>query len=607
MKKRMFSGLMLASLACALALAASLAFPDVNVRAAGKIIYVDHTATGFENGGTWHSAYTNLQDGLTAANAGDQVWVARGVYYPGESGLRQATFNLKDGVAVYGGFAGGETALEQRDWVANVTVLSGDIDQNDVTDAEGVVHSWEDVKGENAYNVVTALDIGPDTVLDGFVITGGNANSDYYRSGGGMYIEGGSNPALRNLIISGNYAFRSGGGVYVKNNWLTMDGIILRGNESYYGGGMYLDTGSSGTPILTNVIFYGNKGGYGGGLYHDSTSTHMENVIFSGNHGWHGGGIYTQGYSLKLFNVTFSGNTGYSVGGLDASCNFIEIHNTILWGNHATKPDGRNDLRTSQFGQQEIFNSLIRGSNGSGPNWNTYMGIDGGGNLDADPHFINPIDPADAPTTDGDYRLRFTSPAVDAGDSTVVTTTTDLDGSPRITGSAVDLGAYEWQGVRETITPAEGGQLVHTNAAHGFTTTIDIPQDAVKGTITLVFTDLGQPLLGYPGKMFAGLAFDLEVLVGSTVTPGFAFEKPVTFTVDYGGSATAVKLEESLTLHFLDQASATWQDVSTTCDPPSVYDHDLDAKTLSVDVCHLTHFGLFGEGGYETYLPLILR
>jgi hypothetical protein len=174
-------------------------------------------------------------------------------------------------------------------------------------------------------------------------------------------------------------------------------------------------------------------------------------------------------------------------------------------------------------------------------------------------------------------------------------------------GAGVDMGAYEWQGVRETITPAEGGQLVQTNAAHGFTTTIDIPQDAVKGTITLVFTDLGQPLLGYPGKMFAGLAFDLEVLVGSTVTPGFAFEKPVTFTVDYGGSATAVKLEESLTLHFLDQASATWQDVSTTCDPPSVYDHDLDAKTLSVDVCHLTHFGLFGEGGYETYLPLILR
>lgn len=99
------------------------------------IIYVDASATGAGTGANWTDAYTNLQAALAAVVSGDEIWVAAGVYYPDEGGGMTdddptATFTLIDGVKTYGGFAGGETSLTQRDWASHVTVLSGDIDQD---------------------------------------------------------------------------------------------------------------------------------------------------------------------------------------------------------------------------------------------------------------------------------------------------------------------------------------------------------------------------------------------------------------------------------------------------------------------------------------------
>jgi hypothetical protein len=131
--------------------------------------YVNDNASGANNGNSWTNAFTKLQDALAAAVSNDQVWVAAGIYYPDEGkGLtnndRSHSFFLKNGVAIYGGFAGTETQLSQRNVSINVTILSGDIDQNDK--AQGGSNA------NNTYHVVQSASVDKTAVLDGFTIKG---------------------------------------------------------------------------------------------------------------------------------------------------------------------------------------------------------------------------------------------------------------------------------------------------------------------------------------------------------------------------------------------------------------------------------------------------
>jgi hypothetical protein len=93
--------------------------PLNNVAFAAGTIYVDFDAIGAATGANWTDAYTSLQDALTAATSGDQIWVAEGIYYPDVgSGLidddRTETFTLVDGVGIYGGFIGTESSVGER-------------------------------------------------------------------------------------------------------------------------------------------------------------------------------------------------------------------------------------------------------------------------------------------------------------------------------------------------------------------------------------------------------------------------------------------------------------------------------------------------------------
>src|SRR5690606_282386 len=119
--------------------------------------YVDDHASGDHDGSSWPDAFTKLQDALVRAKDGDEIWIAAGIYYPDE-GIGQtacaqySTFNILPGVSVYGGFAGTETELEERDWEASPTVLSGDIDHEsepDEVDVNGVVIDADNIKGDN--------------------------------------------------------------------------------------------------------------------------------------------------------------------------------------------------------------------------------------------------------------------------------------------------------------------------------------------------------------------------------------------------------------------------------------------------------------------------
>ncbi|MBL7063280.1 MAG: hypothetical protein ISS49_03595 [Anaerolineae bacterium] len=196
-------------------------------------IYVDHDATGANNGASWSDACTDLQDALDAATGGDEILVAEGIYTPTAGITRTATFTLVNGVALYGGFAGTETARDQRDWEAHVTVLSGDLDGSDTTGANGVVTNTTNITGSNAYHVVTGGGVTETAVLDGFTVTGGQANGRAsYDNGGGMY-NADSSPTLTNVTFSGNYA-RDGGGMCNEDN---------------------------SNPTLTNVTFSNNTAG----------------------------------------------------------------------------------------------------------------------------------------------------------------------------------------------------------------------------------------------------------------------------------------------------------------------------------------------------------
>jgi hypothetical protein len=445
---------------------------------ASSVLYAAPTATGSADCSSWTNACT-LQTALTNARSGNQIWVQKGVHLPGSN--RTDTFTLKNGVAVYGGFAGTETSLNQRDWQTNVTVLSGDIDQNDTVDVNGVVTSTANIAGVNAYNVVTGDGTDNTAVLDGFVITAGNAKSLSFPddAGGGMYNNN-SSPTLRNLIFSGNAANSGGGMANLNSSNPTLTNVTFSGNTAGFGGGMYNENSSN--PTLTNVTFSGNAANSnGGGMFNLSSSPTLTNVafigntaiskgggmdnianssptltnvIFSGNAAlFGGGGMRSIFSSLTLTNVTFSGNTAETQGGgMEHSNSNSTLTNVIMWGN--TAPSSAEISHSD--GTLTVTYSNIRG------------GYSGTSNINSDPLFVD----ADGPdnivgTLDDNLRLQSDSPSINAGNNAAVPTgvTTDLEGKPRIQDGTVDMGAYEYDNTPPTVVSITRADPNPTNAA----------------------------------------------------------------------------------------------------------------------------------------------
>jgi hypothetical protein len=167
-------------------------------RAAG-IRYATPAGTG--DCSSWENACT-LQTALTDAVSGNEIWVAAGTHKPTTGADRSATFQLKEGVAIYGGFVGTESARDQRDPAVNLTILSGDLNGDDLGFTNNI---------ENVYHVVMGA---TGATLDGFTITAGNANgSSPANRGGGMYNQA-SSPTLTNITFSVNSAILGGGGMY---------------------------------------------------------------------------------------------------------------------------------------------------------------------------------------------------------------------------------------------------------------------------------------------------------------------------------------------------------------------------------------------------------
>ena len=249
--------------------------------------------------GSWATA-CDLQFALGLAISGDELWVMQGTYKPTSVINRNATFQLKTGVGIYGGFDGTETSRAQRDWVNHITILSGDIG------AAG--------NSDNSYHVVTGSGTNATAVLDGFTITGGNADTfpiEY--NGGGMFNIGGS-PSLANVTFTGNSAVDNGGGMYNSNSNPSLTNVDFTGNSAIFNGGGLFNSNS--TPSLSSVGFSSNTAGVdGGGMYNYLSSPILTGVSFTSNSAVSGGGIVNEGGSPSLTDVTFDRNTASNLGG----------------------------------------------------------------------------------------------------------------------------------------------------------------------------------------------------------------------------------------------------------------------------------------------------
>jgi len=476
-------------------------------------LYVNSTATGQNNGSSWTNAYTDLQSALVAASSGNEIWVAAGTYKPTTETDRTISFALKNGVAVYGGFAGTESLRAQRDFATNVTVLSGDI-------------GTAGVNTDNSYHVVIGSNTNSATILDGFTISGGNAdwNAPLYNGGGvysylgsfvlsnliikdnaaiyggGMFSEGQSidsiaRPTLTNVTFINNTAIGDGGGMENKDySQSTLTNVSFIGNTSdHFGGGMSNFTHCDAT--MTNVTFSNNIAGTAGGLANIESNLTLANITFSNNasNEWDAGGMFNYGpSSTSLTNVTFNGNsatmgggaivnmnnatltlTHVTINGNSSSIDYgdgiynsnsnLTIHNSILYGNGEEIYE---DISSSAT----VTHSIVQG------------GYAGTGNLNVNP-LLNPL--ADNGGFTQTMALSTGSPTIDmANDSNCPTA--DQRAVSRPQGSHCDIGAYEALQVAHGIPLLQGWNLVSFRV-HPTDTSVSSVLSSIEGNYDLVY------------------------------------------------------------------------------------------------------------------------
>ncbi len=406
--------------------------------AAQTVWHVDDDAAPGGDGSRWATAFSDLQSALNVVGMVDQIWVAAGTYIPSELrdplDRRSATFEIPVDIKIYGGFAGHEISLEQRAGLFDQTVLSGDL---------GV----QGVHGDNAYNVVLVPENPVGNIpsrLDGFTVTGGNANGSVgpLQRGGGVHVTmtltgSGFTPILElaHCTLRDNRGLR-GAGLAVDNFGLVeMSHCRLTGNEAeIFGGAVLVQTG---TLWAHNCRLASNTSEKGGAVYLNSISADSHafgpyvrfvNCLFHDNEAARGGVAYLSSNAMPVnpgigtwINCTLDNNRAAISGGAffaKASGTIparLTIRNSILWTNIAP-------AHPQVFGPTaEITYSDVRG------------GWSGTGNFSADPLFLSPAT--------GDYHTLLGSPAHDAGDNdAMLSDIVDLDGNGDTSGPvSIDL------------------------------------------------------------------------------------------------------------------------------------------------------------------------
>ncbi|MBI3850149.1 MAG: hypothetical protein HY298_07655 [Verrucomicrobia bacterium] len=359
----------------------------LTINASAAVLYVDVNSTNATPPYTnWSTAAVTIQDAVDAAVNGDQVLVTNGVY---RTGGRLSSDTTTNRVAV----------------TKAITVQS--INGPAVT----VIEGYQVPGTTNGFSAVRCVYLANGAALLGFTLTNGATGttaSGTIWHGGGILFQ--TTSIVSNCVLTCNSADAGGGGAYgggtlincsLSNNWARL-----------YGGGAYGSTLNSCT-LIGNAT-RGTGGGALGGT--------LNNCLIVSNSAGDGGGVY----SGTLNNCTVIGNTATSAppgpgrgGGVSS---LTRIRNCVVYFNIATNPVYS---VTSNYWDSPLTYCC------SGPL------AAAAGNITNAPLFADQVG--------GDYHLQSNSPCINAGKNAYATNSTDLDGDPRIVGSTVDIGAYEFQ------------------------------------------------------------------------------------------------------------------------------------------------------------------
>ena len=438
-----------------------LALLAIAASSQAQTIYVDaQLSTGAGDGTTWANAFqgeNGLQAALSSGQTFTEVYVTGGRYETTASNVRGISFDLSGAVQVFGGFAGGEAAPEERPpFGSNPSVLTGDLlDDDDPSDGSTRV--------DNAYHVVRVGGAGTASVLDGFTIQGGNADglANFRHSGGGVFVEDDATLTVRNCRFERHHARRSGGGAFCFVGTLNLEDCVFTECNARERGGAVC--GANATELrIERCIVKECIAPSGAGLATAGVeNTEVRNSAFFDNvatGAGGGGGMYLSSSGrVHITGCTIAANTATGItlqarAGVVVAGSWVTVRNSILWGN-----EGNAGSTTSQH-------QLTSGVD------TEYCIVDGGyigvGCTDADPLFLDYVG--------RDLRLSPWSTALDAGDPSAIRSPVRADleqrrrevDDPTVpnTGPGLaphpDLGAFERSSLVGTVLcTANSGSL----------------------------------------------------------------------------------------------------------------------------------------------------
>lgn len=480
--------------------AAGLLVLTIAGSASAAVIRVKSSSPVLGDGASWATAMPHLKDALAVAQAGDEIWVASGTYYPDTSGAnpggtgdRTSRFVIPNGVRVLGGFTGSETIASDRNPSANLTVLSGDLG----------------IKGDlnisdNAYGILYSANSDSSTLLDGFKIrksngdnnaatlnfNGGgiylvnstmvinNCHFDYLRvnlRGGAIAMEPGSAPTITNCLFTFCYGW-NGGCIQFDTCNPVIEDCVFQNNTAGYGAAISGNIYSGGR--VSRCTFVAGHGVNGGAISMAGFSTtHFDRCLFrknrceylnAGQQRWNGGAVNNWCAGTLWTNCVFVGNTTNGNGGAfydgGPSGTRPTLINCTIYGNYSR--DG-GAVAADPGHTPVIKNCIVWSNTAGGANAQSTVGsvtvensnvqglsvVAGSGNMSVDPQFVSPVG-ADGIVASGDedFGLHATSPLIDAGDDELVTAgaAADFAGNARfIDGDfngvrTIDIGALEF-------------------------------------------------------------------------------------------------------------------------------------------------------------------